>query len=428
MKPDSSTNVKATTVDESSAATRLWTPANVVTMIRIVLVPIFVAILLSPWPEWLGFPWVDESIKRYFAAAVFVIISCTDWLDGYLARSRNEVTNFGKFMDPLADKILVAAALVALVELDSLPSWVVIIILLREFIVAGVRMLAASEGVVIAASYWGKFKTVFQMIAIVLFTIKDAHMFGTFSDVLSDKMYLLSWAVMIVALVLTIISMLDYIYKARGILGFNQNSQGQAPKAAPKQSKPQADTPAIASSETHEAGASESSESHDAHETESSRLVTDLATRVVKEATDRGMHLATAESLTGGMIATALTSVPGASAVVNGGIVSYVNEVKHDVLGVDDKVLDTQGAVCETVAIEMAIGARRQLDADIAISVTGIAGPGGAEPGKPVGTVWMGVATTKGAHAECFHFEGDRQSVRQQTVAAALDAFMAAME
>ncbi|WP_416241772.1 CDP-diacylglycerol--glycerol-3-phosphate 3-phosphatidyltransferase, partial [Eggerthella sinensis] len=161
----------------------------------------------------------DDS-KSLIAAGIFILISCTDWLDGYLARSRGEVTDFGKFMDPLADKILVAAALLALVELGSLPSWVVLVILAREFIVSGVRMVAASEGVVIAASWYGKFKTVFQMIAIVLFCIKDSHMVGGIGSAFSDGMWLLSWGVMIIALVLTVVSMLDYIAKARHLIGF----------------------------------------------------------------------------------------------------------------------------------------------------------------------------------------------------------------
>ena len=88
----------------------ILTPANIVTLVRICLVPVFVAVLISPWPEWIGYDWLDQW-KSWIAAAVFVIISCTDWLDGYLARKRNEVTDFGKFMDPLADKILVIAAL-----------------------------------------------------------------------------------------------------------------------------------------------------------------------------------------------------------------------------------------------------------------------------------------------------------------------------
>ena len=133
-------------------AAKLWTPANIVTLIRICLVPVFVVVLLSPWPQWFHLPDLAEHSKSLIAAAIFVLISCTDWLDGYLARSRGEVTDFGKFMDPLADKILVMAALLALIELGSLPSWVALIIVAREFIVSGVRMVAASKGTVISAS------------------------------------------------------------------------------------------------------------------------------------------------------------------------------------------------------------------------------------------------------------------------------------
>ncbi len=131
--------------------TRLWTPANIVTLVRICLVPVFVVALLSPWPQWFNLPDIAEYSKSLIAAGIFVLISCTDWLDGYLARSRGEVTDFGKFMDPLADKILVVAALLALVELGVLPSWVALIIVAREFIVSGVRMVAASKGGVISA-------------------------------------------------------------------------------------------------------------------------------------------------------------------------------------------------------------------------------------------------------------------------------------
>ena len=111
---------------------KLMTPANIVTLARICLVPVFVVVLISPWPQWLGLPQVADDAKSLIAAGIFILISCTDWLDGYLARSRGEVTDFGKFMDPLADKILVAAALLALIELGSLPSWVALVILARR--------------------------------------------------------------------------------------------------------------------------------------------------------------------------------------------------------------------------------------------------------------------------------------------------------
>ena len=153
---------------------KLWTPANVVTLLRICLVPVFVVAIISPWPEYFPF-WADaEASKPWIAAGIFILLAATDGLDGYLARSRGEVTNFGKFIDPLADKILVAAALLALIELGVLPSWVALVILTREFIVSGIRMVAASQGVVIAASWYGKAKTVAQIVAIVLFIVKDS--------------------------------------------------------------------------------------------------------------------------------------------------------------------------------------------------------------------------------------------------------------
>ena len=373
---------------------RVWTPSNVITITRILLVPVFVAALLAPWPDWFGLSSLSGDWKNIVAAGVFVVISGTDWLDGYLARSRNEVTDFGKFMDPLADKILVCAALISLVELGSLPTWVVLIILAREFIVSGVRMMAASKGVVIAASMLGKFKTVFQMIAIVLFTIKDSHMIGDFSEALADKMWVISWIVMLIALGLTIASMIDYLYKGREILGFGADGE----KAGEQEGVPEDAT------------------------------CVDLAEKVVKRAIELESSIATAESLTGGMIGSAITSVPGSSAVYKGGIVSYTDEVKHASLGVEQETLDKYGAVSSQTAQEMADGARARLNSRIAVSVTGIAGPGGEEPGKPVGTVWMGLSTEKGTETRELHFDGSREEVRLQTVQSALQAILEALE
>lgn len=371
-------------VSEAKTADTIMTPSNIITMARICLVPVFVAAIISPWPEWIGFEELDVW-KSWIAAAIFVVISCTDWLDGYLARKRNEVTDFGKFMDPLADKILVTAALLVLIELSAIPSWVVLIILAREFIVSGVRMVAASKGEVIAASWYGKFKTVFQMIAIVLFVVKENPLIGTFSATFYSFLYGLSWFVMIIALVLTIVSMVDYIAKARHLIGF----------------KPKGASAAAAEAEQP------------------------LAERVIDAAKAAQAHIGTAESCTGGLIAATLTEVPGASEVLAGGIVSYANEVKRDRLGVAESTLAEHGAVSEQTACEMASGALDALGVDVAVSVTGIAGPGGAVPGKPVGTVWVGIATSAGAKAELHHFDGDRDAVRRQTVDAALRMMLA---
>lgn len=132
------------------------------------------------------------------------------------------------------------------------------------------------------------------------------------------------------------------------------------------------------------------------------------------------LYLAVAESCTGGLIAERITSIPGASACFKGGVVCYANEVKRDILGVSQAVLEIEGAVSETCAQAMAEGARRALQADVALSVTGIAGPSGGTPAKPVGLVFIGVATPKNVSAKKFLFSGDRASIRQQAADAAL--------
>ena len=143
-----------------------------------------------------------------------------------------------------------------------------------------------------------------------------------------------------------------------------------------------------------------------------------LACKVVAVLADR--TVATAESCTGGMIGSALTAVPGASRVFRGGIISYCNEIKSRLLGVDGELLETVGAVSAPVAEAMARGAREALETDLAVSVTGLAGPGGDEYGNPVGTVFIGYADEKTVLAEEYHFAGDREAVRQQAVRAAL--------
>lgn len=381
------------TTIQPTAPDKLWTPANIVTLIRICLVPVFVLAILSPWPEWVGLPGITMEAKCVIAAGIFILISCTDWIDGYLARSRGEVTDFGKFMDPLADKILVTAALIALVELAVLPGWPVLIILAREFIVSGIRMVAASKGTVIAASWYGKAKTVFQIIAIVLFLLKDSLTFTMAAGAFTNPMFVLCWTVMVIALILTVMSMLDYLVKARHLL------KGSAGAKTAKAAAPSAAPTEIAALQ---------------------KAIDEQARIVVEKATAAGATVATAESLTGGLIAAMLTSVPGSSASVRGGIVSYVNEVKAELLGVSEDVLARQGAVDELVALQMARGALRELGSDVSVAVTGIAGPTGAEPGKPVGTVWIGCATAKKTHAACHHFEGGREAVRLQTVLIAL--------
>ncbi len=162
------------------------------------MIPFFVAALLYDGGA--------NQNMRYVAAALFIIASLTDMLDGKIARKYNLVTNFGKFMDPLADKLLVCSALICMIELRQLPAWMVIIIISREFIISGFRLVASDNGVVIAASYWGKFKTTFQMIGVVLLIFNI--------PALSTLTTIIVW----IALALTVISLVDYIVKNAGVL------------------------------------------------------------------------------------------------------------------------------------------------------------------------------------------------------------------
>jgi len=145
------------------------------------------------------------------------------------------------------------------------------------------------------------------------------------------------------------------------------------------------------------------------------------AVRVVEACLARGVTVATAESCTGGLVAARITEVPGASAVFVGGVVSYANEAKRDLLGVPQELLERVGAVSPECAEALAAGARARLKADVAVSVTGIAGPGGGTPQKPVGLVYIGVASSTGVHAERCLFSGDREAVREQSAERALE-------
>ena len=172
---------------------------NKLTLFRVILIPFFVFFLLATYFEGYG---------NYIAVAVFIVASITDFLDGKIARKYNLVTNFGKFMDPLADKLLVSSALICLVALNKIPAWVVIVIIAREFIISGFRLVAADNGVVIAASYWGKFKTAFQMVTVIVLILNiPGEVFAVIGTVL-----------IYISLVLTVISLIDYIAKNKDVL------------------------------------------------------------------------------------------------------------------------------------------------------------------------------------------------------------------
>lgn len=191
---------------------------NKLTIFRMILVPIMVIIpFLGIKTEVLGIP-----LTYIIIDFIFIIASITDKLDGYLARKNNQVTTFGKFLDPLADKILVLAAMMMLVEMAKLPAWIPSIVLAREFIVSGYRLVAVEKGgKVIAASKWGKLKTVTQMIAIIL-AFLDLHAFGEcFSGTLQGGDFVLNFVVtimMIIQVIATIFSGVDYLKGAKELI------------------------------------------------------------------------------------------------------------------------------------------------------------------------------------------------------------------
>lgn len=192
--------------------------ANTVTLSRMVLIPLFLLVLLADWPTWVQAPATVEALRPWIAAGVFALLAATDGVDGYLARSRNEVTTFGKFLDPLADKLLVTAALLALIELDVLPAWIALVIISREFIVSGLRMVASAEGMVISASWYGKVKTVLQIVAILMFIVKDSALLDPLGADLVAFIQASAWTLMGAAVIMTIMSMVDYFRHAADVL------------------------------------------------------------------------------------------------------------------------------------------------------------------------------------------------------------------
>lgn len=170
---------------------------NKLTVLRMIIIPFFVVFMMFN---------ILGAADKWVALLLFVIASLTDFADGKIARAKNLVTNFGKLMDPLADKLLVCSALICLVNLGKIPAWIVIIVIAREFLITGVRQIAQESGRVIAASCWGKFKTTSQMIMII-FMIIDIPDF-----------YLITEIFMWAALALTLISMFDYLIKNRDVI------------------------------------------------------------------------------------------------------------------------------------------------------------------------------------------------------------------
>lgn len=336
---------------------------NRLTILRVAMIPAFILFML--W---------NSPYSDYLAAAVFIAACVTDFFDGYLARKYNQITTFGKFMDPLADKLLVCSAMICFVADDNcpMPVWIVVVIIAREFIISGFRLVAAEKGVVIAASYWAKVKTAVQMIMSIVLIFNFQHPIFFFID----RILIYS------ALVLTVVSLIDYIYKNRDVM-----------------------SDAIGKDAVQEGngGSKESSEQW-----------------IVKELTKRNATIATAESCTGGLLSGSIVNVSGASMVLNQSFVTYSNDAKHRILGVRKETLEREGAVSRETASQMAAGAAKAANADVALSVTGIAGPDGGTAEKPVGLVYIGCYCFGETVVEKHIFKGNRAVVRNASVECAL--------
>lgn len=193
--------------NEEQTKVKIWNVPNVLTTLRVIMIIPFVLVLLGGNAGWFS---ENMLVPSLVALGIFVVACITDLLDGKIARKYNLVTNFGKFMDPLADKVLVSSGLICMVAMERIPAWVVIIILAREFIISGFRLVASDAGIVIAASYWGKFKTTFQMILVVMAIIDLSAWVPYYNIAVQVIMY--------IALALTVISLIDYIVKNKRVI------------------------------------------------------------------------------------------------------------------------------------------------------------------------------------------------------------------
>jgi nicotinamide-nucleotide amidase len=343
--------------------------SNVLTLSRLAAIPVLMTLLI------VDFPGHDQ-----LAAAVFIVFSFTDTLDGQLARRRGTVSDFGKFLDPLADKLFVLSVLIVLVQEGLVAAWVVVVIFSRELIITILRSVAAAQGHVIAAAPLGKTKTVTQMTAVTLLILQRPY----------PGVVPLADVAVAVAVVFTVWSGLDYLWRFRHLIGLLDSEQVAA-HSVPSGGAPgpEADGPDLA------------------------RELGDVLRKL-------RLTVAVAESCTGGLLSSLITDQPGSSAYFLGGLIAYADDVKRDQLGVPQTLLRRVGAVSREVAAAMAEGVRSRLHADLAASVTGIAGPASDGSQKPVGLTYVGVASARGATTFEFAFGGDRWSNRRQAATEAL--------
>jgi CDP-diacylglycerol--glycerol-3-phosphate 3-phosphatidyltransferase len=342
---------------------------NLLTLSRLIGIPILVLLLVA------RFPGHDQ-----WAALLFLAFSATDTVDGQLARRLGAVTELGKFLDPLADKLFILAVLVTLVQEGLLAAWVVVAIFSRELLITLLRSVSLGQGRVIAASWWGKTKTVSQVAAITVVILSRPY----------PRLGYFAFFLVGLALLVTVYSGLDYLWNFRYVLA----RPPRRPAIRPLPMR----------------GGAPGGEGVDP-------LVERLAARL----RSTGQSLATAESCTGGLLAAAITDLPGSSAFFAGGVVPYTNRMKRDLLGVPEDMLAARGAVSAEVAVAMAQGARERLATDLALSVTGIAGPAADGTDKPVGLTYIGLAGPDLVVVKQFNWKGDRWENRRLSVEAALN-------
>lgn len=326
---------------------------NKLTILRVFLVPVFVIVYLNGNIEY----------HNQIAAAVFILASCTDFLDGYIARKYKLITNFGKFLDPLADKLLVNTALICFLAVNDnpVPFWVVIVIISRDFIISGFRLVASDNGVVIAADYSGKIKTVVQMImTIVVILDFDNYIMSVIEVIL---IYL--------SLVLTVVSLIVCLVRNIHVLRDKEVKES------------------------------------------------DVISALIKN----NLTITFAESCTGGMLSSMLIGVPNASMVIKQSYITYCDEAKINILGVKEDTINNFTAVSRRTAAEMAEGAKACAGSDIAVSVTGYADACEDEPEKS-GLVYIGISYNNKTDVREFHFKGARNNVRKQACEEALEMIM----
>jgi nicotinamide-nucleotide amidase len=356
---------------------------NALTLSRLAAIPVLMILLI------VRFQGHDQ-----IAAALFIVVSFTDTLDGQIARRRGLVSDLGKFLDPLADKLFVLSVLIVLVQEGLVAAWVVVLIFSRELLITILRSVGATQGQVIAAAPLGKTKTMTQMAAVVLLILQRPY----------PSLVPFAELAVGVAIVFTIGSGIDYMWRFRYVVW---------PASSSRTSPPSEEVPTASRSEPLGVWGP------GAMQGRSESRVDPLAVELGSLLTKSRLTVSVAESCTGGLVGELITDQPGSSAYFSGGVIAYADEVKRAQLGVPTELLAQHGAVSREVAIAMAEGVRSKFATTLAVSITGIAGPD-AEGAKPVGLTYIAVATPRGTTCAEYRFGGDRWSNRRQAADEAL--------